>query len=68
MDSVFDFLIDRIYRIILIFEISGFRMKPEIFKPLRGEGKWGGKNLDLSYKASLIPIGGCCFSRFHPKL
>ena len=28
--------IDRIYRIIVIFEIAGFRMKPAIFNPLRG--------------------------------
>jgi hypothetical protein len=29
-------------------------MKLEISNPLRGESKWGAKNLDLSYNVSLI--------------
>jgi hypothetical protein len=37
MDSIFIFEIDRIYRINWIFLIAGFRTKPSIYNPLRGE-------------------------------
>ena len=37
MDSILLLVFDRIYRIVWIFFITGFRMKPVMYNPLRGK-------------------------------